>query len=130
MSINQNADAGTPLRPPSRAPTAYPAEESSEDRLELALRQAQTNLLRYQELFDFAPDGYLVTDLHAVIVEANHAAAAMLGGRKDLLTDKPLYCYVDKPDRRSFTDQLTQVLPRAPRHVQWQMRLCPPRRTP
>lgn len=29
---------------------------------------------RYQELFDFAPDGYLVTDTEGIILDANIAA--------------------------------------------------------
>ena len=31
---------------------------------------------RYQDLFEFAPDGYLVTDPEGTIHEANHAAAS------------------------------------------------------
>lgn len=48
---------------------------------------------RYQELFDFAPDGYLVTDPEGVILEANHAAQAMLNIRQEFLTGKPLPQY-------------------------------------
>src|ERR671924_391809 len=33
---------------------------------------------RYQELFDFAPDAYLITDVDGTIREANHAAAQLL----------------------------------------------------
>src|SRR5262249_15838209 len=37
--------------------------------------EIETERRRYQELFALAPDGYLVTDLHGVIREANQAAA-------------------------------------------------------
>src|SRR5438045_3432175 len=33
---------------------------------------------RYAELFDFAPDAYLVTDPYGAITEANRAAGALL----------------------------------------------------
>jgi PAS domain-containing protein len=33
---------------------------------------------RYQGLFECAPDGYLVTDVHGIIREANRAAARLL----------------------------------------------------
>src|SRR5579884_3716036 len=62
--------------------------------LEDALEQAQLNLLRGQELFDFAPEGYLITDLQGIILQANYAAAAMLQTRKEFLVGKPLLFYV------------------------------------
>src|SRR5947208_3346335 len=56
-------------------------EELLQQNEELALsRQAvEAECQRYQELFDFAPDGYLVTDAEGTIQEANHAAAANQG---------------------------------------------------
>jgi hypothetical protein len=61
-----------------------------ERRLEQALDVAQQSSQRYQELFDFAPDGYVVTDSYGVIEEANQAAAYLLGVRKAFLAGKPL----------------------------------------
>ena len=56
--------------------------------------QAQSGLeeerQRYQELFEFAPDGYLVTDALGVIREANRAASELLGIRAEFLRGKPL----------------------------------------
>src|SRR2546423_4218123 len=40
---------------------------------------AELERQRYQDLFDYAPDGYIVTDPEAVIHEANRAAAQLLG---------------------------------------------------
>ncbi|MCC7206464.1 MAG: PAS domain S-box protein [Anaerolineae bacterium] len=48
---------------------------------------------RYTELFDSAPDGYIVTDLWGNILEANHAAAALLGVEQRFLRGKPLRLY-------------------------------------
>jgi PAS domain-containing protein len=39
--------------------------------------QLEAQRRRYQELFAFAPDGYLVTDMRGVIQEANQAAVAL-----------------------------------------------------
>jgi PAS domain S-box-containing protein len=54
---------------------------------------------RYRELFDFAPDGYLVTDPHALIIEANIAAGEMLGRRPAELVNSALVAHVDPSDR-------------------------------
>ena len=40
---------------------------------------------RYQHLFQYAPDAYLLTDLNGIIREANHSAAVLLGVLKRLL---------------------------------------------
>jgi PAS domain-containing protein len=48
---------------------------------------AEAERQRYQELFDFAPDGYLVTDADGTIQEANRAAAILLGVPQPQLLD-------------------------------------------
>jgi PAS domain-containing protein len=40
---------------------------------------------RYQDLFDFAPDGYLVTDLSGKILKANQAILELLGISHDFI---------------------------------------------
>ena len=44
----------------------------------------------YQDLFDFAPDGYLVTDQNGIIQEANRAAESLVQRRREFLRGKPL----------------------------------------
>ncbi|MBE9126513.1 MULTISPECIES: PAS domain S-box protein [unclassified Coleofasciculus] len=61
---------------------------------------------RYQELFEFAPDGYFVTDTRGVIQEANQAAGTLLNVPQGLLVGKPLILYVTKADRHTFLTQL------------------------
>lgn len=64
---------------------------------------------RYQELFDFAPDAYLVTDLDSKIQEANQAAARLLGVPSEGLIGKPLAVFVPPAARSSFRSKLTQL---------------------
>jgi PAS domain S-box-containing protein len=69
---------------------------------------------RYQQLFEFAPDAYLVTDVNGLIQEANRAAATLLNRSQQFLVGKPLVCYVVEEERRAFRNQLQfEVIGRA-----------------
>ncbi|MEB3214702.1 MAG: ATP-binding protein [Nostocales cyanobacterium 94392] len=61
---------------------------------------------RYQELFDFAPDGYIVTDINGKILEANQAASQLLRIEKKRLIGKLLVVFVPQETRREFRQQL------------------------
>jgi PAS domain S-box-containing protein len=61
---------------------------------------------RYQALFDFAPDGYLVTDFDGSIREANTAAAVLLGTPKHAMPGRSLIDFVVEDTRDSFSEQL------------------------
>ena len=79
---------------------------------------------RYQELFDLAPDGYLVTDLAGNILEANQAMGALLNVRQERLVSKPLLLYIAKRDRPRFYTQLQQLL-ELQETVYWELNLQP-----
>jgi two-component system, LuxR family, sensor kinase FixL len=64
---------------------------------------------RYRDLFEFAPDGYLVTDPLGVIQEANRAARALLNLPREGLAGQPLPLLVADPDRRAFYDLLMRL---------------------
>jgi PAS domain S-box-containing protein len=49
--------------------------------VEVYQRSVVGELERYRELFDFAPDGYFVTDANGDITEANRAATLMFGSQ-------------------------------------------------
>ncbi len=70
------------------------------------LREANNGLVlsrqRYQELFDFAPDAYLVTNVDGVILQANHAAAQLLKTSVAELTNKLLTHYAPEGQRDTF----------------------------
>jgi PAS domain S-box-containing protein len=76
----------------------------------VAGRQAvEAERQRYQDLFNFAPDGYLVTDTDAMIQEANRAAATLLHVPQDRLQRKPLLAFIATADRRRFRSYLTKA---------------------
>ena len=57
---------------------------------------------RYQSLFEFAPDGYLVTSVDGVILEANRAAADMLAVAQRFITKKLLINFIAETERKDF----------------------------
>jgi PAS domain S-box-containing protein len=65
--------------------------------------------VRYEELFQLAPDAYLVTDADGVIAEANHAAAALLRVSATRLRGKPLVLFVPLPAREELRTRVEQV---------------------
>ena len=75
-----------------------------------ALAEAKKHLdvesARYRELFDLAPDGYLVTDIVGVILESNRAASELLGTPGHFLLQKPVIVFVDAADRLSVLNHL------------------------
>ncbi|MBO3462395.1 ATP-binding protein [Aetokthonos hydrillicola Thurmond2011] len=79
---------------------------------------------RYQELFDFAPDGYLVTDCDGKILEANRAAVNLLKVSKKMLTGKLVINFILNEDRRAFRTQLLQ-LRKMGQIQEWEVRLQP-----
>jgi PAS domain S-box-containing protein len=64
---------------------------------------------RYQSLFEFAPDGYLVTDEEGNIQEANRAAVRMFNVEPRFLTGKPLATFVTETEHLKFISWLTQL---------------------
>lgn len=70
----------------------------------------ETERLRYQELFEFAPEGYLVTDTYGVIREANKKAADLLGVHPSKLRGKPLIAFIELEIRGVFRKNLLHAL--------------------
>jgi two-component system, cell cycle sensor histidine kinase and response regulator CckA len=68
---------------------------------------------RYQDLFDFAPDAYFVTDANGTIQEGNYAAAQLLNVRQSYFIGKPLLVFVHPAQRNKFRQLLTQLLQQA-----------------
>ena len=87
------------------------AEELQHQNKELNFtRQAlELERQRYQELFEFAPDGYLVTTARGAIQEANWAVETLLNCHRDLIVGKPLIVFVAEADRKTFYAQLNRL---------------------
>ncbi|MGE0682094.1 MAG: ATP-binding protein [Candidatus Binatia bacterium] len=85
----------------------------------------ETERQRYQELFEFAPDGYLVTDAQGMIREANRAAAAFLQVRQTFLIGKPFVIFMAAGEREALRVLLTQLQEGSPASREWEVRLQP-----
>ncbi|MGB3203339.1 MAG: diguanylate cyclase [Nodosilinea sp.] len=94
--------------------TAYDEIEQQNQALVESRQQLEAERQRYQELFDLAPDGYLVTNATGIIQEANVAMAAMLQMSQTYLIGKPLLLFFaasDRPHIRNTLAQMHQPLP-------------------
>jgi PAS domain S-box-containing protein len=79
------------------------------DELLQARHTAEQEQRRYRELFEFAPDAYLVTDAFGVIREANHAAYRLLEAPAGRLPGWPLTAFCATETRRYLRNTLTQM---------------------
>ncbi len=107
---------------------AVTQEELRQQNLELASTRdlAERAHRRYLDLFQFAPDAYLVTDLYGRIEEANRVAAVLFNTEPHFLVGKPLAVFVPPDERRRFRAALAGLrnavgteeleLPLHPRH--------------
>jgi PAS domain S-box-containing protein len=98
--------------------------QQNEDLIETR-RSLEAEQQRYKELFEFAPDGYLVTDAAGTIQEANRAAAAVLQVRPDFLVGKPLVVFIAEADRKALHTYLTYLPERTQPLPEWEVRLQP-----
>jgi PAS domain S-box-containing protein len=71
-------------------------EEIRQQNKKLAIERERQ---RYQDLFEFAPDGYLLTDAVGTIQAANQAAATLLSVSEARLVGESLIDYIAEPDR-------------------------------
>ncbi|HBB31126.1 MAG TPA: PAS sensor protein [Cyanobacteria bacterium UBA8803] len=76
--------------------------------------QAVAERQRYYDLFQFAPDAYLLTDANGLILEANAAARKLLNIRQNSLVRMPLASFVPPVERqalRSYLNKMRQLQP-------------------
>jgi PAS domain S-box-containing protein len=81
------------------------------EELAAAHLQVEAERRRYQELFELAPDAYLVTTPVGIISEANQSACRLLGTAPDFLRGKALAAYVATEDRPRFRALLSAHRP-------------------
>lgn len=78
----------------------------------------------YYDLFQFAPDAYLLTNPQGVILKANRAAATLLNVLHTFLIGKPLALFVHKPERLTFRSKLNE-LSLVDSVQEWEIVMCP-----
>ncbi len=64
---------------------------------------------RYEDLFNFAPDGYLITDPVGRIQEANQSIGILLSTDPKNLVGHPLSSFVPLSERKTFRTQLNRL---------------------
>lgn len=101
-------------------------EELKQQHEELAFARAiaEAERQRYRDLFEFAPDGYLVTDDIGKIREANRAAANLFNVPQEYLIHKPLINFIPFEERRNFRAKLNQLL-QTDWMEEWELRIKP-----
>ena len=122
--LQSAAERGRPRRRPgSPRPLALPTAASSSaswrwptrsssaqnDELQNTREALERERHRYRHLFDEAPFGYLVTDIHGIVEEANRAVARLFAVPQDLLPGKPVGVYLDTDDRQAFRGLLSRL---------------------
>ena len=78
--------------------------------LSLSGQRLEAERQRYQDLFEFAPDGYLVTTLDGVILEANRAASRLLGISPRFLKKRSLGTLIAGPSLAEFQPRLKALI--------------------
>ncbi|MBI2884292.1 MAG: PAS domain S-box protein [Candidatus Methylomirabilis oxyfera] len=76
---------------------------------------------RYLDLFELAPDGYLVTDLDGIIQEANRAAATLLEASQTALVGTSAAALVADGERAAFEVELNRVKGGVAPAADWQV---------
>lgn len=101
-------------------------EELQQQNEELRLTQinVESQRQRYQELFEFAPNPYLVTDEEGIIQQANHTAANIFNVSQRFLIGKPLVLFITEEQRQIFHTKLTE-LQQGEDTGRWKLRLLP-----
>ncbi|MGH7717701.1 MAG: PAS domain-containing sensor histidine kinase [Gemmatimonadaceae bacterium] len=79
------------------------------EELARARREIERERQRYIELFELAPDGYVVTDAAGTVLEANRAAADLLNVAPRFLRRKPLGRYVMGDDQPAFWAEVARL---------------------
>lgn len=117
-------------------PQAFEELQSALEELQVAeeqLRQKSQELLttsdatelelrRYQELFEEAPIGYIVTSLDGTVHQANHTAAILLDSKERSMIGRSLALFVPEGQRRTFRAAIAR-LPDLHEPHEWQLRM-------
>jgi PAS domain S-box-containing protein len=84
--------------------------------------QVEAERRRYQELFELAPDAYVVTSLSGIITEANQSACRLFGIESRFIPGKALAAYIAPEDRARFRALLHERRTRETRTAPFRLR--------
>jgi len=134
QSLEQDTDSSEQLEERNEAlatvseelQLTYEELKAAEEELHEQNRKLVAERQRYQDLFNFASDGYLVTDEAGVIQEANHAIVNLLSLDLKVLVKKPLIVFIAPSERRAFYRRLSR-LPALEQIQNWELLLQPRR---
>ncbi|MGH1394111.1 MAG: helix-turn-helix domain-containing protein [Trichormus sp.] len=112
-----------PWIPPDLLPQAFKELYSNSKMVQLAAEELyqqneqllqtrnhlETERLHYYNLFEFAPDAYIVTSSEGIIQEANLAAAKLLNTSQHNLVTQPMINFIRIEERESFRNELNQL---------------------
>ncbi len=110
------ADNGVPAHPNHQSLDAVFSNPLARERIAkakaLALTRQATELdrKRYQDLFNFAPDGYLTTDAQGKVLEANFTASELLGVETQDLVGQSLLNFVGEVEEKEQLLQAMQIV--------------------
>jgi PAS domain S-box-containing protein len=91
-------------------------------------QQLRYERFRYQNLFQIAPDGYLVTDASGKILEANQFVVDLLAISCDFIVGKPFIVFVAPDQRELFYNKFNHVClhnNESSASTTWEMTLTP-----
>ena len=103
-------------------------EELSSQQQELLTSQEliESERQRYRDLFEFAPDSYLVTNERGVIQEANRTAATLLNIDQNFLHGLPLSVFLPKNELGPLFQRLHNLRRALPGAIEeWEARIQP-----
>jgi len=123
---SEGASASPEAAPSSDQPAAMAntleALSTSLEDLVAGLQAAEAERRHYQDLFEFAPVCYLVTDTAGTILRANRAAAALLHAPQHSLAGRPLVAFVADAARDEFEACLAQLRDAGPdQALNWEL---------
>lgn len=83
--------------------------QKQNEALAAARYAAEAESQRYQELFEFVPDAYWLTNIYGTIQEANRAAGSLLNISPRFLVGKPLSVFVKPQELKEFLPKLIEL---------------------
>lgn len=99
------------------------------EQLSAVRERAEAEAARYHDLFEFAPDAYVVTTSSGIIRESNLAFAVLLNLSSEYVAGRALASFVPTEQRRAFRDGVS-ALHGVERIERWPLRLQPDPRAP